>query len=389
MGMQDLSFGDCRFAISEWYLWQTSSYGNEMKKNIGKFLIIGLVSLLIYLLAWPVPVDPVPWTTPPNPGYTGAFAPNERLANLETLPIGSNHGPEDIALDRTGRIYAATREGWIVRLDADGSNPQHWAQTDGRPLGMEFDGQGNLIVADAYRGLLSIRPDARVAVVTDEADGIPIRYADDVDVAADGKIYFSDASTKFGAMEFGGTYPASLLDLMEHGGHGRLLMYDPATGVTTTLLDGINFANGVAVSHDQSFVLVNETGEYRVLRYWISGPRKGQSEPLIEALPSFPDNISTGLEGRFWVALVSPRDRAFDELSDSPLGRKIVQRLPEFFRPKAVAYGHVIAINAAGEVLENLQDPSGSYPINTTAVESEEYLYIGSLVAPNIARMPY
>ena len=360
-----------------------------MKKTFGNTLLLGFAVLLLYLLAWPVPIEPIAWTAPPNPGYTGAFVPNDRLAKLTTLPIGDNHGPEDIALDAMGRIYAATHDGWVVRLNADGSNPQNWAYTDGRPLGLDFDGRGNLIVADAYRGLLEITPNARVRLLTDEADGIPIRYADDVDVAADGKIYFSDASTKFGAREFGGTYPASLLDLMEHGGHGRLLVYDPTNGNTTTLLDGINFANGVAVSHDQSFVLVNETGEYRVLRYWISGPRKGQSEPLIEALPSFPDNISTGLEGRFWVALVSPRDRAFDDLSNSPFRRKIVQRLPEFMRPKAVAYGHVIAINAAGEVVENLQDPTGAYPINTTAVETEEYLYIGSLVAPAIARLKY
>ena len=360
-----------------------------MKKAGAHILLAMIAGLLIYLLAWPVPIDPVAWEAPDNPGYTGPFTVNKRLADLQTLPIGGHHGPEDIALDARLRIYAATHDGWIVRLDADGSNPQNWAQTGGRPLGIDFDGNENLIVADAYRGLLAIAPDASVTVLANQADCIPIRYADDVDVAADGKIYFSDASTKFGAKEFGGTYPASLLDLMEHGGHGRLLMHDPATSVTSVLLDDLNFANGVAVSHDQTFVLVNETGEYRVLRYWISGPRKGQSEAFIETLPSFPDNISTGLEGRFWVALVSPRDRAFDELSDSPLGRKIIQRLPELFRPKAVAYGHVIALDASGKVAEDLQDPSGSYPINTTAVETKQYLYIGSLVAPNIARLKF
>ena len=123
-------------------------------------------------------------------------------------------------------------------------------------------------------------------------------------MAADGKIYFSDASTKFGARESGGTYEASLLDINEHGGHGRLLVYDPASGKTKTLLTGLNFANGVAVSHDQQYVLVNETGSYRVIRYWIGGPGKGKSEPLIENLPAFPDNISTGLDGRFWIAFV-------------------------------------------------------------------------------------
>jgi hypothetical protein len=219
------------------------------------------------------------------------------------------------------------------------------------------------------------------------ADGIPIRYADDVDIAADGKIYFSDASTKFGAKESGGTYEGSLLDLMEHGGHGRLLVYEPATGDTRTLLDGLTFANGVAISHDQKYVLVNETGEYQVIRYWISGPKKGQSDVFIHSLPSFPDNISTGMHGRYWVALVSPRNPLLDDLSAKPFMRKVIQRLPAFLRPRAVAYGHIIAIDETGLVVEDLQDPDGGYPINTSITETKDYLYIGSLVTPVLGRI--
>lgn len=349
-------------------------------------LAVILALLVLYLLFWPVPIEPVAWSAPPNPGFTGAYARNERLKGLETLSLGGLHGPEDVALDRERRIYAATHEGVIVRLDRDGRNPQPWAKTGGRPLGIDFDGAGNLIVADAFRGLLAIAPDATVRVLATEADGIPIRYADDVDVAADGKIYFSDATTKFAAQD-GGTYAASLLDLMEHGGHGRLLVYDPSTGKTTVLLKGLNFANGVAVSPSQDFVLVNETGSYRVIRYWIAGERRGQSEPLIEALPAFPDNISAGEGGRFWVALVAPRNALIDRLSGSPFQRKTVQRLPAFLRPKPVLYGHVIAIDAQGKVVADLQDPSGAYPINTSATETAEHLYIGSLVAPVLARL--
>lgn len=358
-----------------------------MFKKILWSLIIIIIVAVLYFAAWPVPVDPVAWKAPPNSGYTGPFAVNERLKGIELLPIAGNHGPEDIALDAQGRIYATTHEGRIVRLQADGSNAENWVETGGRPLGIDFDRKGNLIVADALRGLLSIAPDGTITELVTTADGVPIRYADDVDVAADGKIYFSDASTKFGASEWGGTYEASLLDINEHGGHGRLLVYDPATGMAKTLLDGLNFANGVAVSHDQSYVLVNETGSYQVIRYWITGPKKGKSEPLVRALPSFPDNISTGLEGRYWVALVSHRNPLVDKLSGHPFMRKVIQRLPAFLRPKAVAYGHIIAIDGEGKVLQDLQDPDGGYPINTSVTEMKEYLYIGSLVTPVLGRL--
>ncbi len=309
-----------------------------MLRKVLLSLVAIVTVIIIYFLAWPVPVDPMSWTAPPNPGYVGPFTANERLKGIETLPIAGNHGPEDIALDDKGRIYAATHEGNIVRLDPDGSNPENWVNTKGRPLGIDFDGQGNLIVADAFRGLLSITPDGVISELATTADGIPIRYADDVDIAADGKIYFSDASTKFGAKEFAGTYEASLLDLNEHGGHGRLIVYDPVTGEAKTLLDGLNFANGVAVAHDQRYVLVNETGSYRVIRFWIAGQKKGQVETLIGPLPAFPDNISTGHNGRYWVALVSPRNALVDSLSNRPFMRKVIQRLPSFLRPKATAY---------------------------------------------------
>jgi len=242
-------------------------------------------------------------------------------------------------------------------------------------------------VADAFRGLLSITPNGEISELATIADGIPIRYADDVDVAADGKIYFSDASTKFGAKESGGTYEGSLLDLMEHGGHGRLIVYDPTIREAKTLLDGLNFANGVAVSHDQSYVLVNETGSYRVIRFWIAGQKKGQFETFIGSLPSFPDNISTGHNGRYWIAFISPRNPLLDNLSTKPFMRKVIQRMPAFLRPQAVAYGHIIAIDDNGKVVQDLQDPDGSYPINTGVTETEEYLYIGSLVTPVLGRL--
>ncbi len=358
-----------------------------MAKKIVLILLGLFVLLLAYLFFWPVPVDPVAWEAPLNPGYTGPFATNRHLQALEHLPIGDNTGPEDLAVDEQGRIYAATDQGRIVRLDPDGSNPVNWAETGGRPLGIEFDAQGNLIVADAFKGLLSVSPEGQVTVLAAEFEGRPIPYADDVDVALDGKIYFSDASTKFSAREWHGSLDASLMDLNEHGGHGRLLMYNPQNKKVALVLDGLNFANGVAISPDQSFVAVCETGSYRVMRYWLSGPKQGRAEPLIEGLPGFPDNISAGLEGRFWVALVSPRNKLLDSLSDSPFLRKVIPRLPKFIQPAPVAYGHVIAIDGQGKVLHDLQDPQGGYPQNTSVIELPDRLYLGSLTAPAIGRV--
>jgi hypothetical protein len=84
---------------------------------------------------------------------------------------------------------------------------------------------------------------------------------------------------------------------------------------------------------------------------------------------------------------VAPRNALVDALAARPFLRKVVQRLPAFVRPQAVAYGHVIAIDGDGEVVEDLQDPDGGYPIITSVTETRDHLYLGSLVAPALGRL--
>ena len=351
-----------------------------------KASLLIITALFAYLLLWPVPIDPVSWNAPVNQYYVGDFEHNTRLDKIEILELEDTHGPEGLAL-LNGEIYAATREGWIVRYNEANGSMTKWVNTEGSPLGLAFDAEDNLLIADAYKGLLSVSPAGEISVLTDSYNGVAMEYVDDVDVDAEGKIYFSDASTKFGAQSNGGTYAASLLDTMEHGGHGRLMVYDPADQSTKMLMDGLNFANGVAVAEDSSFVLVSETGSYRLHKYRLKGDRAGTSEVLIDNLPGFPDNIVRGRDGRFWVGLVSPRSQQLDDMSASPLLRKIVQRLPASVRPQAVPYSHVFAMDKDGLVITSLQDPNGEHHTNTGAMETDNWLYISSLHSDNLARI--
>lgn len=345
-----------------------------------------VLSAVLYLAWWPVPVHPVSWVAPPNPGYTGAFAVNDRLTAIEGVSIGDASGPEAWGRDRHGRLYAATLDGRILRFTADGTEPTTFVNTGGRPLGMVFDSTGTMWVADAVKGLLAIAPTGDIRVAADSVNGSKIRLADDLDIAADGRIYFSDASTRFFAPQYE-VLEVSLLEILEHEGTGRLLEHDPRTGATSVLLDGIVFANGVAMSHDQRSVLVSETGSYRVLRVGRDGAERGVATELVGSLPGFPDNIRRGEGGRYWIPLISPRNALVDRLSGSPRLRKMVQRLPAAVRPKPVNYGHVIAVDDSGRVVEDLQDPTGSLPMISTAFEVGDYLYLGSLSAPRAGRV--
>jgi sugar lactone lactonase YvrE len=347
--------------------------GNNKMGNILKSVGMLIVIYLVYLLAWPVPIDPVSWQSPADRGYVGDFEKNEKLRALKFIDLGGHVGPEDAAFGDDGQIYAATHNGDIVRIDPITGKTSIFANTGGRPLGIEFGPQGVLYVADAYRGLLAIGRDGSLTVLADKTDqGSPIKYADDLDVTKNGEVYFSDASTKFGAKEYSGTLESALLDIMEHGPNGRILKYDPATGKTSTILDGYSFANGVALAADESFLLFTETGNYSIHKFWLNGDKKGQVETIIENLPGFPDNINDNSDGSFWFGMVSPRSTAADILSDKPYLRKIVQRLPASIRPKPTRYGFVVRIDGDGNILETLQDPSGSYALTTGAVDGPD-----------------
>jgi sugar lactone lactonase YvrE len=348
--------------------------------------ITAAVSLLLaaglYLLCWPVPVDPVAWEAPVDEGLTGAYTPNDILRYARAIDLGGKSGPEDIARGPDGKLFVSVADGAILELSRGGTRPRVFAETGGRPLGIESLPDGSLAVANAMRGLQRVAADGSVSILAATVNGRQLAYVNDVAVAQDGRIFFTEASTKFAAADAGGTFESSLLDILEHGGHGLLLEYRPADGSVEVLLDGLNFANGVAISVDQRFLLVAETGSYRILRYWLAGEHAGTSEVLIDNLPGFPDNINNGLNGRFWLGLAAPRNALLDRLAPHPLTRKIVQRLPAFIRPRPLSSSHVIAVNGDGEVLMNLQDPGAHYPLLTGVLELPDRLYLTTVAGP-------
>lgn len=351
-------------------------------RNILWFLGLVIVGLLAYLALWPVAVRPAAWEAPENAGYTGDFAANDRLTALDQIGLDGRTGPEDADIGPDGLIYVATHDGEILRIENDGAVTS-FAQTNGRPLGIEFAADGTLYVADAYRGLLAVDRAGQVSLLTNQAeDGRPVLYADDLDIAADGAVYFSDASTRFGAEANGGTLAASVLDLVEHSANGRILKFDPATGKTTVFADGLNFANGVAVDEASKAVFVVETGAYRVWRFPING---GPGQVVLDNLPGFPDNINNAPDGTFWVGLVSPRNAIMDKLSGNPPLRRVIMRLPDAMKPAPTRYGFILRMDAEGRVIETLQDPAGNYALTTGAVTLPDgRIAVTSLTEPRL-----
>ena len=351
-----------------------------------------------YLAWWPVPIEPVAWSAPAAPGYQGVYAPNQRLAGLRMIDLKGEIGPEHIALGKDGKLYTTVLSGNILRMNPDGTDQQVFANTGGRVLGFDFDAAGNLVAADAVKGLLSIAPDGKVRLLTDQVGGDPIRYADGVVVARSGKMYLSDASTRFAPKDWGGTFEASVLDILEQASTGRVLEYDPATRATRVVARGISFANGVALSQDEKSLFVNETGKYRVWKIAVDANdldigqlpagAQAQARVLLDTLPGYPDNLMRGLDGRIWLGFAKPRGAAIDNMAGKPWLRRLTLRLPRALWPIPKPYGHVIAFTDDGQVVADLQDPAGAYPETTAITETADRLYVQSLHAQGLGWLP-
>jgi len=361
-----------------------------------------LVLVALYLGFWPLPVAPVVWQLPGNATYSGAFTVNSRLAGLQTLALGNERGPEHVVA-RDGWLYVAVDSGAIIRLRPDGSGREVVVRTGGRPLGFDFDATGALVIADPlvgdHGGLLRYLPgQAHFEWVTDSVAGKPIAYADAVVVAPDGRYYFTDASQRFGAKAYGGTFEASILDVLEHRCTGRVLVFDPVSRTTAVVVSGLCFANGLAVAADGQALYVNETGSYRVWEVPLATRSASASSPppgmrvLVDNLPGYPDNLMRGANGRYWVGLVKPRSAFNDATAAKPWLRAIALRLPRAWWPVPPAYGHVFAFRvengAEARVVANLQDPSGAYPSTTGITEVEGRLYVQSLHAAGLGYLP-
>ena len=370
--------------------------------KVGRGVGGAVLAFVAYLAAWPVPIEPMAWSAPAAPGYQGVHAPNQRLARLNIIDLKGEVGPEHIAFGKDGKLYTTVLSGNILRMNADGSGLEVFANTGGRVLGFDFDAAGHLIAADAIKGLLSIAPDGKVTVLADKVGNDPIRYADAVVVAQNGKMYLSDASTRFAPKDWGGTFEASVLDILEQASTGRVIEYDPTTRATRVVARGLSFANGVALSQDEKHLFVNETGKYRVWKIAVdandldigqlNGSTSSQPSPqarvLLDNLPGYPDNLMRGQGGKVWLGFAKPRGAAIDNMSGKPWLRSLTLRLPRALWPIPQPYGHVIAFTDEGKVVADLQDPSGAYPETTAVTETADRLYVQSLHAHGLGWLP-
>jgi ribose transport system permease protein len=338
-------------------------------------------------------LDPVALEVEDATGMAGlmpdAIAPKLSAATL--IGSGQIDGPEDVLLDAEDNLYCGTRDGRIVRFAApDHAEMTVFAKIGGRPLGLALDAEGRIVTCVAGMGLVRVTRKGDVELLTDETerslfsiqDDTTIRMADDLDIAPDGTIYFTDATKRYDIGDWG-------LDLLEGRPNGRLLSFDPKSRKTRTVCDNLIFPNGVCVTHDGNHLLVASSWTCSILifdlRNMAGGPRV-----FIRGLPGYPDNVNRASDGGYWIALAGMRNPVMDEAMKIPgLRRRMTRRVP----PTNWLFGNlniggVLKADGAGRVRDAYWDkPDGALYMITSMREHKGALYLGGVTNNKIGRL--
>jgi sugar lactone lactonase YvrE len=358
------------------------------------------VSVYLAKVAAPIEAIPYNWLPPPH------LEPNTLLRKAQKLGPGTVEGPEALAF-RGKYIFSGLADGRIIALDTEWSqadtllftgDPQkalpfpcaeyHTEPICGRPLGLQFDSRGMLYVIDAYMGLLEINVSNtrrmtpnRLSTNPNDKKRTPVRFGDGIAVSQQpkGPIYFTDASSLYSLRDCG-------LLMLDGRSTGRLLVYNPKTRQSSTLLEDLAFPNGVLLDPQEEFLLIAESAKVQILKYHLQGNRKGKVEVWASNLPIFPDNLSWDIDprtgefnGKVWVA-GSKRSWISETLAGLPSVRNLIAKIlkPETILALGSTEAVALRLDKDGTTLDAPQDSSGRITVLTGVYAHGDSLYLAS-----------
>ncbi|KAL5720728.1 cohesin loading factor Ssl3 [Ranunculus cassubicifolius] len=349
------------------------------------------------------PIQMPPWSEFP-------LAKDEQnlLQKSEIKFLNEIQGPESLVFDPLGKgPYTGVADGRILFWNGEAWNDFAYTSSNrselcspkpsplsyipnehvcGRPLGLRFNKKtGDLYIADAYFGLMVVGPEGGLAtLLVDKAEGVPLRFTNDLDIDEDGNIYFTDSSSNYQRRNF-----MQLVFAAEDT--GRVLKYNPVSKETTVLVANSQFPNGLALSKDKSFFLFSEGSIGRLRRYWLKGEKAGTTD-VFAILPGYPDNVRTNQNGEFWVAIHCRRSMLSYVTAIYPKFRKFLLKLPIPIKYQYLMHiggwphGIIVKYSPEGELVKILEDSQGKVVKSVSEVEERDgKLWIGSVLMPFVA----
>jgi len=289
----------------------------------------------------------------------------------DLIPL-PGEGPEDVVVGSDGLIYTGLLDGRILSVGPKDGAAREVAKTGGRPLGLEATADGRLLICDAPKGLLELdlKTGALRALVTHDRKE-PLIFCSNVVAAPGGDIFFTVSSMRYSFQDW-------RKDLIENLPTGRVYRR-AADGTLTRLMDGLRFANGLALARDGKSLIIAETAAHRLFRLWLAGDRAGASETIAE-LPGFPDNLCADGDGLIWVALPTEPNPMLESIYKLPLFlRQLTARLPESMQPNPSRVAWVEAYDAGGARVHEFKWTDGGFAMVTGLCRVGDRIWCGGL----------
>ncbi|KXX69053.1 SMP-30/gluconolactonase/LRE family protein [Flammeovirga sp. SJP92] len=344
--------------------------------------------LLFNFLLSSCAIHPNKWTPTATEVDISTLQSTNQLTDSKKLSLLGFSGAEDFAMDQEGNLYCGTHNsnddftgGAILKIDST-LNVEEYIKTKKWVTGMHFNANNELILLMNGVGLLKVNADHSFdTLLTQTPDVKPILMGSGLDIAQDGKIYFNNLSSHMETSN--ATINRLILEMKPDGG---VYCFDPKTKKTEVISSGNYFGNGLVLSKDEQSILVSETSKYRILRYWIKGEKKGQSEVFLDNLPGFPNNLKQSSNGNYWLGFTTKRNQQLDNIHPKPWMKQMVFAMPDFMKPKPEKYGLVMEVSDQGEIIRVFTDEEGKVVEEAGAiVEKDGLLFLGGDIVNSVS----
>lgn len=359
-----------------------------MRYALAVLTLIALSALAF--LSWPSPIDTRAFNSGPMPELSGPFAPNHVLEACRIISSGEVAHADKLLVDDAGRVYAGDDRGRILRLvpgDRADYSVEVYAEPGGRPMELDFDPEGNLVVAD-LEGSHVLIDDGRESRRLPTLEGLPLGTAG-VAVARDGIVYYGAHTERHADSD-----PLeAFMSMLAAQPSSELRAFNPRTGEVRTLTDGLLLPVGVELSQNEDFVVVAEFFAYRVTRHWLTGPKAGTTDRLVENLPGMVDGLASDGSGTFYLTMPGYRTPILDWMHQRPWAKEQLAKLLPLLLGLGLGPGSmpgvVLALDESGRTLRSYQDPEGRVVSSITGAEVHDGdLYLTSITGDWIARCP-
>ena len=253
----------------------------------------------------PLPPDRWPAAPPryPDPSVRAVDARFERFmlhnAAVELIATGCRwtEGPVWFG-DHRCLVWSDIPSNRMMRWDEQTGTVTVFREPSNNANGNTRDGEGRLVTCEHLtRRVVRTEHDGSITVLADQVDGSPLNAPNDVVVAADGSVWFTDPG--YGSMsDYEGR--RARLELPT-----AVYRIDPGSHELHPVVTDLERPNGLCFAPDESRLYVVDSGgaPRSIHVYPVTAGEVGAGRRLVDNTPGGADGIRCDSEGNVWAAM--------------------------------------------------------------------------------------